>query len=321
MPKVSVIIPTYNSMRFLTETVESVLRQTHRDFELLIVDDGSSDRTVQWVSELVDPRVKVISQQNQGVCVARNTGIADAQGEYIAFLDHDDLWQPTKLEKQVRCLDENPAVGLVHTWMVLVDEGGKSTGRVMTSNAEGDVWKQLIEQNTIASSSVMVRRCCFETVGVFSPSRDLYTVEDWDLWIRIASRYPFAMIKEPLLSWRQHANNGSKNWRLMEQAYRLVIEKAFDAVPPELLHLKDRSYGHANLCLAWRVLQSSDKDCNRAIEFRRQALSHYPQLRFSREYISLSLAIALMQWFGAENYPKVLALIHAIRRRFSNAAQ
>lgn len=321
MPKVSVIIPTYNSMRYLTETVESVLRQTYQDFELIIVDDGSSDRTVQWVSELVDPRVKVISQQNQGVCVARNTGIADAQGEYIAFLDHDDLWQPTKLEKQVRCLDENPAVGLVHTWMVLVDEYGKSTGRVMTSNAEGDAWKQLIEQNTVASSSVMVRRCCLETVGVFSPSRELYTVEDWDLWIRIAARYSFAMIKEPLLSWRQHANNGSKNWRLMEQAYRLVIEKAFDAVPPELLHLKDRSYGHANLCLAWRVLQSSDKDYNRAIQFRQKALSYYPQLRFSKEYISLSLAIMLMRWFGAEKYPKVLALIHAIRRRFSNAAQ
>lgn len=320
MPKVSVIIPTYNSMRYLPETVESVLKQTHQDFELLLVDDGSSDQTVQWAFGLADPRVKVISQQNQGVCVARNAGIAQAQGEYIAFLDHDDLWQPTKLEKQVRCLDDNPAVGLVHTWMVLVDEYGKSTGRVMSSNAEGDVWKQTLEQNTIASSSVMVRRCCLETVGVFSPSRDLYTVEDWDLWIRIATRYPFALIKEPLLSWRQHANNGSKNWRLMEQAYRLVIEKAFEAVPPELLYLKDRSYGHANLCLAWRVLQSSDKDYKRAIQFRQKALSHYPRLRFSREYIRLSFAIALMQCFGAENYPKVLALIHAIRRRFSNAA-
>jgi hypothetical protein len=191
----------------------------------------------------------------------------------------------------------------------------------MSSKAEGDVWKQLLERNTIGSSSVMVRRCCFETVGVFSPSRDLYTVEDWEMWLRIASRYPFAVIKEPLLCWRQHANNGSKNWRAMEQAYALVIEKAFDSAPSELLYLKERSYGHANLCLAWRVLQSSDKDYKKAIQFRWQALSHYPQLRYSGEYIRLSLAIALMQWFGAENYPKVLALIHAIRRRFSNATQ
>lgn len=321
MPKVSAIIPTYNAMTYLSETVDSVLHQTFTDFELIIVDDGSSDRTVQWVSELEDPRVRLICQENQGATVARNTGITEARGEYIAFLDHDDLWHPTKLEKQVRCLDENPTVGLVHTWMVLVDEHGKSTGRVMNSNAEGDIWKQLLEKNTVASSSVMLRRCCFETVGVFSPSRDFYTVEDWEFWIRIAAHYPFAMIKEPLLSWRQHANNGSKNWRLMEQAYRLVIEKAFDAAPPELLYLKDRSYGHANLCLAWRVLQSSDKDYKKAIQFRQKATSLYPQLHYSREYIRLSLAITLMQFLGVENYPKVLALIHAIRRRFSSVVQ
>jgi glycosyltransferase involved in cell wall biosynthesis len=321
MPKVSVIIPTYNAMTYLSETVESVLRQTYPDFELLIIDDGSSDQTVQWISQLVDSRVRLIPQTNQGVAVARNTGIAKAQGEYVAFLDHDDLWEPTKLEKQVRYLEDNPAVGLVHTWMVLVDQCGKSTGRVISSNAEGDVWKQLLERNTIASSSVMVRRCCFETVGVFSPSRDLYTVEDWEMWVRIASRYPFAVIKKPLLSWRQHANNGSKNWRAMEQAYALVIEKAFDSAPSELLYLKQRSYGHANLCLAWRVLQSSDKDYNKAIQFRQLALSYYPQLRYSGEYIRLSLAIALMQWLGSDTYTKVLAVVYALRRRISNAAQ
>lgn len=320
MPKVSVIIPTYNAMPYLPETVDSVLQQTFTDFELIIIDDGSSDQTVQWLSELADPRVRLICQENQGVTVARNLGIAEAKGEYIAFLDHDDLWNLTKLEKQVSCLDNNPSVGLVHTWMVLVDEHGKSTGRVMISNAEGDVWKQLLEQNSIASSSVMVRRCCFETVGVFSPARDFYTVEDWEFWIRIAASYPFAMIKEPLLSWRQHANNGSKNWRLMEQAYRLVIEKAFEAAPPELLYLKNRSYGHANLCLAWRVLQSSDKDYKKAIQFRKQAIKNYPQLRYSEEYLRLSLAIVLMQWFGAENYPKLLARIYGVRRRFFTAA-
>ena len=104
MPKVSVIIPTYNAMTYLPETVESVLRQTYSNFELLIIDDGSSDQTVQWVSQLVDSRVRLISQENQGASVARNTGIAHAQGEYVAFLDADDLWEPTKLEQQVRCL-------------------------------------------------------------------------------------------------------------------------------------------------------------------------------------------------------------------------
>lgn len=316
MPKVSVIIPTYNAVDYLSETVDSVLQQTFTDWELIIVDDGSSDQTVSWIAELVDPRIRLICQENQGVTVARNTGITKSCGEYIAFLDHDDLWHPTKLEKQVRCLDKNPTVGLVHTWMVSVDAQGMSTGRIMASDAEGDVWAKLLEKNTVASSSVMLRRTCLSTAGVFSTERELYTVEDWEFWIRIAAHYPFGVIKEPLLSWRQHANNGSKNWRLMKQAYRLVIEKAFESVPSELMYLKDRSYGHANLCLAWRVLQSGDKDYKQAIQFRQQAIHHYPELRNTGEYKNLSVAIALVKWLGVENYPKLLTFIHAVRRRF-----
>ncbi|HEY9633632.1 MAG TPA: glycosyltransferase family A protein [Coleofasciculaceae cyanobacterium] len=167
MPKVTVVIATYNSMDYLPETLESVLRQTFTDFEVLVVDDGSSDSTVQWASGLVEPRVKLITQENQGVCVARNTGIAHARGEYVAFLDSDDLWEPTKLEKQVRCFEDNPALGLVHTWLALIDEQGTSTGRVLASNAEGDVLEQLVQKNTVACSSTMGRHCCFETVGMF----------------------------------------------------------------------------------------------------------------------------------------------------------
>jgi hypothetical protein len=103
------------------------------------------------------------------------------------------LWEPTKLEKQVRCLEANPEVALVHTWMLLVDEQGKFIGRVMKSNAEGEVWNQLVERNIIACPSVIIRRYCFETVGIFDIN--LRSIEDWDMWLRIASRYPFALIK------------------------------------------------------------------------------------------------------------------------------
>lgn len=319
MPKVSVVIPAYNAMTYLPETVESVLRQTLTDFEVLIVNDGSSDQIGQWASQVTDPRVKLISQQNQGLSGARNTGIAQAQGEYIAFLDADDLWEPTKLEKQVRCLEDNPAAGLVYSWTAFVDENGQSTGRVMTAGAEGDVWRQILERNIIDCPSVVVRRCCFETVGVFD--RKLRSVEDWDMWIRIASRYPFVVIKEPLVYYRHHSSNMSKNWQVMEQAFRLVIEKAFHSVPPELLYLKNRSYGNANLRLAWKALQCSDKDYKRAIQFLQQALAHYPQLRYSGEYIRLSLALTMMQWFGADGYSRVLALTYALRRRVSGAVK
>jgi glycosyltransferase involved in cell wall biosynthesis len=143
MLKVSVIIPAYNAMNYLPETLKSVLRQTFTDFEILIIDDGSSDNLVQWVSQLVDPRIKLISQNNQGVSVARNTGITHAQGEFIAFLDADDLWEATKLEKQLHTLEDNPAVGLVYTWTAFIDQSGKFTGILLASHAEGNVWEQI----------------------------------------------------------------------------------------------------------------------------------------------------------------------------------
>ena len=319
MPKVSVVIPAYNAMTYLPETLESVVMQTFTDFEVLIVDDGSSDHIRQWASQITDSRVKLIKQENQGLSGTRNTGVAQAQGEYVAFLDADDLWEPTKLEKQIRCLEDNPAVGLAYTWTALMDELGLPTGRVMTSNAEGNVWKQIVERNIIDfPSSVVVRRCCFD-VGLFD--RNLRSVEDWDMWIRLASRYPFAVIKEPLVRYRLHSSNMSKNWQVMEEGYHLVIEKAFHSAPPELLYLKNRSYGHANLCLAWKPLQSSHKDYKKAIHFRSLALVHYPQLRYSREYIRLSLAIAVLRWCGRDGYSRVLSLAYALRRHISSVAQ
>lgn len=319
MPKVSVVITAYNSMAYLPETLESVSRQTFTDFEVLIIDDGSSDHIVQWASELVDPRVRLISQENQGVGVARNTGIAHAQGEYIAFLDGDDTWEPTKLEKQVRCLEENPKVGLVHTWLAGIDPHSKPTGRVIGSHVEGEVWEKIIERNMVACSSAMVHRCCFETVGVFD--KNLRFAEDWDMWIRIAARYHLAVIKEPLVGYREHPNSKSKKYASRLQDFRTIIEKAFDSVPFELLHLRNRSYGHINLCIAWKCLQGSEIDYKSANHFRRLAIAHYPQLRYSREYIRLSLAITLMQGFGAESYSRLLSLFYVLRQRVSNAFQ
>lgn len=318
MPKVSVIITTYNSMAYLPQTVESVLRQTFTDFEVLLVDDGSSDSTLEWASGLVDPRVKLISQQNQGVCVARNTGIAHARGEYVSFLDSDDLWEPTKLEKQVRCLEDNPALGLVHTWLALIDEEGNLTGRVLASNAEDDVWKQIVQKNSVACSSVLVRRCCFETVGDFDT--DLRVAEDWDMWIRIAERYQFGLIKEPLVRYRQRVNSKSKNYPSRVQDFRIIIEKAFQSAPLEFLPLRNQSYGHVYLCIAWKCLQGNQKDYKTAKYFRQQALSYYPQLRYSQEYIRLSLAIASIEWLGAESYSRLLTLFYFLRQRMSKAS-
>lgn len=315
MPKVSVVTPAYNAMKYLPATLESILQQTFTDFEVLIVDDGSTDNIVQWATGLVDPRVRFFSQANQGVSVARNTAIAHAQGEYVAFLDADDLWEPTKLAKQVRCLDENPEVGLVHSWMVFIDEQGNSTGRVMKHNVEGYAWKEIVQSNKIACLSVMVRRCCFDAVGAFDPS--LRAIEDWDLWIRIANRYMIAVIKEPLAYYRQVPLSISKNCQVMEQSFNQVIEKAFQPASPSVQYLKNYSYVYAYLCLAWKALQSVNKDYKLAIHYRSLAVAHHPNVRYSREYIRLSLAILAMQMFGTDGYHRVLEFAYSLRRRIS----
>lgn len=318
MPKVSVIIPAYNSLAYLPETIASLLNQTYSDFEAIIVNDGSSDRTEEWVSQESDPRIKLISQLNKGLAGARNTGIAAATGEYLAFLDADDLWHPTKLEKQVECLDKNSEVGLVYTWVALINEQGIPTGRLFKNSQEGHVWEHLILHNIVESGSVaMVRRQCFETCGVFDTNLRSF-VEDWDMWLRIALNYPFNALSEPLVYYRQHSQSASRNWAAMEQSYHLVIEKSFAAAPSCSQYLKGSSYARANLCLAWKPLQSVKKDYKKAQEFAAQAVTQDPKVRWEREYLRLRIAIALMAGLGPENYDKFLRFFHTLRRRGVN---
>ncbi len=312
MSKVSVVIPAYNSMKYLPTTLESVLNQTFIDFEVLVINDGSSDGTVEWASKLTDPRVKLISQANQGLPGARNTGIAHSQGEYIAFLDADDLWEPTKLEKQVRCLDEQPEVGVVYTWSLLIDDQGNSTGRFHAEQGEGNLWQQfLLGKDPIANgSAAMVRRCWFGRVGLFDTR--LKSAEDLDMWLRIAAHYPFAGVKEPLTLYRQHPNSMSKNRPRMFDSLRIVIEKAFQSVPMELLHLRNQAYASIFLGLAW--LSIGDGDYTKAIAFRKQALLHRPQVFFSERLIRLSLAIVLIRWFGPHGYDGVRDFTRHLRQ-------
>jgi glycosyltransferase involved in cell wall biosynthesis len=313
-PKISVIIPAYNAMAYLPATINSVLQQTVDDFEVIVVNDGSSDGIEAWFANLTEPRVKLISQANQGLAGARNTGISNTQSEYLAFLDADDLWEPTKLAKQLQIMEEYPEVGLVYTWVALIDERGASTGRVFKNHAEGDAWKQLVERNIVECGSVaLVRRQCFTTCGIFDRNLDSF-VEDWDMWLRIAAVYPFKVVKEPLVYYRQLANSASKNWAAMERSFKIVIEKAFADAPADLLGLKERGYSLANLCLAWKVLQCREPDYQKAKYFYRQALEHKSWLRFSKERMRIALAIAIMQWFGADGYQKFIYVLYGLRR-------
>jgi len=302
MLKASVIIPAYNAMTYLPETLDSVLNQTFTNFEVLIINDGSTDHIIPWIAEVTDPRVQLISQENQGVSLARNTGIANAQGEYIAFLDADDLWEATKLEKQVRCLDTEPEVGLVYTWTQLVDEHGEPTGVKYNSHLEGVVWQQILVGDIVCSgSSAMVRRSCFEVAGVFDP--DLSSAADFDMWTRIAAHYPFALIKEYLLYYRQTSTTMSRNHLKMMQDLHITFEKRFQSVPLELLHLKNIAYAGMYRGIAWKSMYEGDyKGAN---VYCKQAILYFPSMRYTKLFLQLQLAIWLTRWFGAEAYLKL----------------
>jgi glycosyltransferase involved in cell wall biosynthesis len=323
MPKISVIIPAYNAMTYLPETMATVLKQTYTDFEVIVVNDGSTDEIEAWITQLSDRRVKLVSQANLGATGARNTGIRESQGEYLAFFDADDLWASTKLAKQVQILDSHPEVGLVYTWVAHIDEQGNNTGRVgvINSQQEGNVWQELTKGNLIECGSVpMVRRECFEKCGVFDCNLSSFnelaaTVEDWDMWLRIANHYQFKVVKEPLVYYRQVASSGSRNWQSMAKGYQVVLEKAFATANWQDLPLRNRSYGTANLVLAWKAIQSQTRDYKQSTYFRSQALRHDPWLLFSKEYFRLSIAIAIMHWFGSNNYDKFLSLFYTLRRR------
>lgn len=310
MPRVTVIIPAYNSMEFLPETLASVLQQTFTDFEVLIINDGSTDHIVSWASGIHDPRVKLISQENRGVSEARNTGIKNAQGEYVAFLDSDDLWEATKLEAQVQCLDSDLSAGVVYTWTRLINKTGEATGRIFASDPKANVWQQLLEKDVISTgSSVMTRRSCFERVGYFD--RTLPPAEDLDMWLRLAAHYPFSVIKEPLTLYRYYPNSSSKNRQKMLQSLIAVVEKTFQTVPIEMLPFRNRAYSSILLNQAWWSVDEGD--CKTAKHWCRQALLHYPQAKLSEKYIRLSLAIFLNQWFGSNGYNSVRHLTHYIR--------
>ena len=314
MPQITVVIPAYNSMQYLPATLESVFQQTFVDFEIVVVNDGSTDNTQEYVSSLTDSRLKIVFQENKGLAAARNIGIAHARGEYIAFLDADDLWESTKLEKQLRILDNNPEVGVVYTWVAYVNERGKKTGRIFKDRAEGQIWKELTIFNIVRCGSVpMVRKVCFETCGTFDCNLNS-AVEDWDMWLRIANKYHFKAIKEPLVYYRQHETSCSKNWQAMSKSFHLAIEKNFVSVDPNLMYLKRISYGFAYICLAWKPLQSQDKDYKQAAKFCHKAVEYYPALRFSQEYIRLNLAILLMRFLKPQGYARIQPLLYALRK-------
>ena len=212
MPQVSIVMAAYNHGAFISMAIESALAQTLGDIEILIVDDGSTDSTPEVVSPyLADPRVRYFRQNNQGQASAKNFGISQASGEFVAFLDADDIWMPRKLERQIP-LFADTMVGVVHCLREIIDPQGCKRPYRPRSLPRGDVINEMFIDNFVCFSSSIVRRACFKELGVFDERLRLGI--DYELWLRLASRYAFDHIDEPLVSYRtghgQLSNSGEE---------------------------------------------------------------------------------------------------------------
>jgi len=223
LPKVSVITAAYNHARFISESVESAQSQTYRDFEHIVVDDGSTDNTTE-VLQPFQNRIRYLHQENQGVHAALNTGMRAATGDYIALLDSDDVWLPNKLERQMRALEEEPDAGLAYCLAQVIDAAGevKTDREVLgrpVSNPR-DAYAELLRDNPVPALTAVFRRDCLHEVGFFNS--DFKAMTDWDLWIRIADHWPIVFVPEVLASYREHESN---TWHLMVQNGRVERER------------------------------------------------------------------------------------------------
>jgi glycosyltransferase involved in cell wall biosynthesis len=234
MPTISVIIPTYNAIKTVLDTIASVQAQSYRDIEILVINDGSTDNLLGCLAPTVkDARVKIYSYPNGGLSVARNRGIARSTGEYIAFIDADDLWTPDKLERQLQALEANPSAGLAYSWTYFMEEDGQRYHTDRPIWFEGDVLKDLILWNFLChGSNPLIRRSVIDAVGEFDPT--LPAAEDWDYWLRIAAQWEFALVPQPQIYYRQSGGAMSAKVEVMEMAQLEVLDRAVKRSPASL---------------------------------------------------------------------------------------
>lgn len=294
-PLVSVVIPTYNRSHLLERALQSVVNQTYSNFEVIVVDDSSSDNTQLVVTSFHDKRIRYIRhEKNMGAVAARNTGIAAAKADYIAFQDSDDEWMAKKLEKQMARFAHAPEnLGVVFTSYWLFEDGKKlySPPESMIKQSEGDMHNALLEGNFVNAPTSVVRKVCFKKAGCFE---NLPRLQEWGLWLRISKYYHFRHINEPLVNAYRQSDSISTDMNAFVAARKYILGKYFDEISkkPKLLSQHYFEIGYA-LCL------------NRQIEEGRayfyKAMRIYP-------FNAKLLLSNIVSVFGLEIYNKLTAL-------------
>lgn len=226
MSQISVIIPSYNSEKTIKETIESVLNQTFSDLELIVINDGSKDSTLEIISNFKDSRIKIFSFENSGGNISRNRGLKYAVGKFVSFLDADDIWTADKLASQLQALQENLGAKVAYSWTDYIDENGEIllSGTHITVN--GNVYEKLLLSNFLENgSNPLIYREDLIELGGFDES--LNAAQDWDMWLRLACKFDFICVPSVQILYRISANSVSSNLVRQEKSSLQVLKRAY----------------------------------------------------------------------------------------------
>jgi GT2 family glycosyltransferase len=302
-PRVSVLLPTYERARYVEESVDSVLRQSFADLELIVVDDGSTDDTADRLSRIADPRLRYVRRDHGGAAAALNSGLGLARGEYVARNDSDDVWLPHLLATAVAVLDADPHVGLVYGRGESIDGAGTRSGGMkgFPLKFPRDAFRSLLYADYTVSVASVVRRACLDRVGPWDES--LLLCEDWDLALRIARHYGVHFVDRVLVRIRTHAGNSTAFHdpsfeRRLEHRER-VLDKVFcePGLAAEAAAMAPLAYRNVHIGAAMQYLSSGR---------RREALAAFRRaLRAGGDPVAdvARIGWSLLTWFAIGRYP------------------
>ena len=318
-PLVSVIIPVYNVEQYITQAVQSVLNQTYPHLELLIIDDGSPDQSVNICQQFTDSRIKIISQANRGLAGARNTGIREAQGEYLAFLDGDDLWKVNKLEKHLEHLESSPQVGVSFSSSALIDQTGTPLHTYLIPRLNDITIPYLLRENPVGNgSAAVVRKTVIEEIAS-SCDRDgklktcyfdeqFRRAEDIELWLRIAIQtdWEIAGIPQALTLYRVNSGGLSAEFRQHLATWEQVLAKIRSYAPTEIAAWENMSRAYKLRYAARNSIRHQSGKT--AVEFIHQALASYPRmLQEEPRRTLLTLIVAYWLYFAPQPFYRFVA--------------
>jgi glycosyltransferase involved in cell wall biosynthesis len=293
MPKVDVIIPTYNRAEFLRSAIASVLNQTYRNFDIIVVDDASQDHSAEVVRSFEDTRIRYMRHElNKGEAAARNTGVMSSGADLVTFLDDDDEWLPDKLRKQVALLEKSDeVVGVVYVGYMAID---RTTGKIVERKVpekEGDIHYSMTIENVIGGpSNVLLKRACFEKVGLFDEK--IHYGLDYDMWIRVSKEFHFQYIGDALVKYFHHEMQVSRNLEIVANGWEALLTKWH-----HFFAQNRKAYGRHYINLG--QLHSDRKDLKRASKAFLRGTKIYPY-EF-RNYIKMAKGLGFCL-LGEDNY-------------------